>query len=236
MCSPSEFKCVHQDAKFDATDGSTRTALSVNQLSYSERATLAVGDPHMTGFLGQKFDFTGLDGEYYCLIKDDHIQVSLVRSRLLPIYVEHNPARRVIPAANVIHVTQDLLIPNIPNLHSNCFECVLLGLTTSVQICFAARHEPSFFSARDNIHYRVVRAGNRRRGLRPRHCCRGQRPPQTRQLRPDGLSPCLAEGALSVLLDGEERLFTPGSVSLGEQVMVSAANLPGACRSFGFET
>lgn len=36
-------------------------------------------DPHMTGFLGQKFDFTGLDGEWYCLIKDDHIQVSHIR-------------------------------------------------------------------------------------------------------------------------------------------------------------
>lgn len=53
---------------------------------------------------------------------------------------------------------------------------------------------------------------------------------------PEGLSPCLAEGALTVLLDGEEQLLAPGSVTLGEQVVVSAVNLPGACRSFGFET
>lgn len=48
-------------------------------------------------------------------------------------------------------------------------------------------------------------------------------------------SPCLADGALSVTLDGEEKLFAPGTVALGEAVTVSAANLPGACRSFGFE-
>lgn len=28
------------------------------------------GDPHMTGFRGQKFDFTGADGEWYCLVAD----------------------------------------------------------------------------------------------------------------------------------------------------------------------
>ncbi|CAM9145362.1 unnamed protein product [Ectocarpus sp. 6 AP-2014] len=27
-------------------------------------------DPHMTGFRGQKFDFTGVDGEWYCLVSD----------------------------------------------------------------------------------------------------------------------------------------------------------------------
>lgn len=48
-------------------------------------------------------------------------------------------------------------------------------------------------------------------------------------------SPCLADGSLRVLLDGEEALFSPGSVVLGEDVVVSAVNLPGACRSFGFE-
>ena len=50
-----------------------------------------------------------------------------------------------------------------------------------------------------------------------------------------GSSPCLADGSLSVVLDGEETLFGPGSVILGEDVEVSAVNLPGACRSFGFE-
>ena len=38
------------------------------------------GDPHMTGFLGQKFDFTGEDGQWYCLISDlPDIHVNMVR-------------------------------------------------------------------------------------------------------------------------------------------------------------
>ena len=52
---------------------------------------------------------------------------------------------------------------------------------------------------------------------------------------PAGVSPCLADGSLRVLLDGEEALLSPGALSLGLGVQVSAANLPGACRSFGFE-
>lgn len=50
-----------------------------------------------------------------------------------------------------------------------------------------------------------------------------------------GVSPCLADGSLNVFLDGEKALLGPGSVVLGENVVVSAVNLPGACRSFGFE-
>jgi len=52
---------------------------------------------------------------------------------------------------------------------------------------------------------------------------------------PDGVSPCLAEGALSVTLDGQKSLVSPGKVTLGPGVAISAVNLPGACRSFGFE-
>eukprot|EP00903_Cladosiphon_okamuranus_P005336 g5334.t1 len=38
-----------------------------------------------------------------------------------------------------------------------------------------------------------------------------------------------------VKLDGQESLISPGEVILGPGVAVSAVNLPGACRSFGFE-
>lgn len=31
----------------------------------------------MTGFLGQKFDFTGEDGAWYCLIADDQININM---------------------------------------------------------------------------------------------------------------------------------------------------------------
>lgn len=52
---------------------------------------------------------------------------------------------------------------------------------------------------------------------------------------PGGVSPCLADGSLSVVLDGRETLREPGSVMLGPDVEVFAVNLPGECRSFGFE-
>lgn len=35
------------------------------------------GDPHMTGFLGQKFDFTGDDGGWYALIADMGISINM---------------------------------------------------------------------------------------------------------------------------------------------------------------
>lgn len=47
---------------------------------------------------------------------------------------------------------------------------------------------------------------------------------------PAGVSPCLAEGTLSVLVDGEETLLQPGTVSVGPGVEISAVNLPGSCR------
>eukprot|EP00904_Undaria_pinnatifida_P007892 jgi/Undpi1/4232/HiC_scaffold_16.g07598.m1 len=37
------------------------------------------------------------------------------------------------------------------------------------------------------------------------------------------------------MLDGDEVLFAPGTASLAPGVEVTAANLPGECRSFGFE-
>lgn len=52
---------------------------------------------------------------------------------------------------------------------------------------------------------------------------------------PGGVFPCLADGSLDVVLDGHEELKAPGSVVLGRDVLISAANLPGECRSFGFE-
>lgn len=47
---------------------------------------------------------------------------------------------------------------------------------------------------------------------------------------PEGVSPCLADGALSVHVDGSEVLLAPGTVSVGPDLAVSATNLPGACR------
>ena len=47
---------------------------------------------------------------------------------------------------------------------------------------------------------------------------------------PVGVTPCLAEGALSVEVNGEEALLAPGTLWLAHDVAVSAVNLPGACR------
>ncbi len=50
------------------------------------------------------------------------------------------------------------------------------------------------------------------------------------------VSPCLADGALEVVIDGQEGMLpAPGKVVLAPDVTVEAVNLPGACRSFGFE-
>ena len=47
--------------------------------------------------------------------------------------------------------------------------------------------------------------------------------------------PCLANGALHVVIDGEEGLLAPGEVAVAPGISIAAVNLPGACRSFGFE-
>ena len=52
---------------------------------------------------------------------------------------------------------------------------------------------------------------------------------------PLGTSPCLADGALKVVVDGEEVLLAPGEVTVAPGVAIAAVNLPGACRTFGFE-
>ncbi|CAM9748361.1 unnamed protein product [Choristocarpus tenellus] len=45
--------------------------------------------------------------------------------------------------------------------------------------------------------------------------------------------PCIADGALSVIVDGDKAGL--GKVSLGGGVGVTAVNLPGECRPFWFE-
>ncbi|CAM9380344.1 unnamed protein product [Ectocarpus sp. 8 AP-2014] len=133
------------------------------------------GDPHMTGFLGQKFDFTGEDGGWYSVIADSNMNVNM---------------RVTSPVADLPEITY---ITGLSVLTTDTD-----GLEHSIVIEVAEPHNLD-------------------------SSC------------PAGVSPCLADGALVVLLDGEESLLAPGTVVLGGDVEVSAANLPGACRSFGFE-
>eukprot|EP00904_Undaria_pinnatifida_P007893 jgi/Undpi1/4233/HiC_scaffold_16.g07599.m1 len=134
------------------------------------------GDPHMTGFHGQKFDFTGEDGAWYALISD-------------------------LPS---VHVNMRVTAP-VPSLPEITYITGLSVLTTDSvgdehSIVISVKDPHSLDSA-----------------------C------QT-----DG-SVCLADGALSVVIDGEEELIAPGTAYLAQDVEVSAANIPGECRSFGFE-
>ena len=52
---------------------------------------------------------------------------------------------------------------------------------------------------------------------------------------PVGMSQCLANGALRVDVNGEEIILAPGQITVAPGIAIAAVNLPGACRSFGFE-
>ncbi|CAN0044628.1 unnamed protein product [Ectocarpus fasciculatus] len=142
----------------------------------NDKDVAACGDPHMTGFLGQKFDFTGEDGAYYALISD------------FPNF--HMNMRVTSPVASLPEIT---------------YITGLSLLTTDSD---------------GQIHSIVIEAKN---------------PHDIESSCPAGVSPCLADGSLRVMLDGKEELSAPGSVALADDVIVTAANLPGECRSFGFE-
>eukprot|EP00752_Nemacystus_decipiens_P003687 g3397.t1 len=138
--------------------------------------TGACGDPHMTGFLGQKFDFTGEDGDWYCLLDD-------------------GPS---------VHLNMRVTAP-VPALPQITYITGLSVITTDVQ------------GVDHTIEITVTD------------------PHSLDSSCPVGVFHCLANGALSVRLDGYESLVSPGEVTLGPGVAVSAVNLPGSCRSFGFE-
>ena len=130
----------------------------------------------MTGFRGQKFDFTGEDGSWYA----------------------------VLSALPGIHVNMRVTTP-VPSLPE---------ITYITGVSVRARDA-------DGVDHTIV--------------ITVADPHSLDSACPDGVSPCLAEGALDVRLDGETALLGPGEVVLGPGVAVSAVNLPGACRSFGFE-
>ncbi|CAM9500523.1 unnamed protein product [Ectocarpus sp. 8 AP-2014] len=130
----------------------------------------------MTGFLGQKFDFTGEDGGYYALISD------------------------------------------FPNMHMNMR--VTSPVPSLPEITYITGLSLLTTDANGEIHSIVIEVKN---------------PHDIESACPAGVSPCLADGSLKVTLDGKEELSAAGSVALADDVTVTAVNLPGACRSFGFE-
>ena len=130
----------------------------------------------MTGFLGQKFDFTGEDGAWYCLVND-------------------GPSMHL----NMRVTSPVLSVPQITYITG------LSMITTDTQ---GVDHTIEIFV---------------------------NDPHNLQSACPAGASPCLADGALTVKLDGRDSLVAPGEVTLGPGVAISAVNLPGACRTFGFE-
>ncbi|CAB1119283.1 unnamed protein product [Ectocarpus sp. CCAP 1310/34] len=130
----------------------------------------------MTGFRGQKFDFTGQDGGWYSVHSD------------MPRIHLNMRARSLVPS-----------VPEITYITG-------LGITTT--------------DANGLDHTIVITVTD---------------PHSLDSACPVGVSPCLADGALTVQLDGKHALLAPGEVLFGPQVAISAVNLPGACRSFGFE-
>lgn len=134
------------------------------------------GDPHMTGFRGQKFDFTGEDGGWYA----------------------------VVSALPAIHLNMRVTSP-VPSLPEITY---ITGI--SIQATDAGGVDHTIIISVADPH--SLDSG----------CS-------------EEVSPCLAEGALNVEIDGEIALLGPGEIVLGPDVAISAVNLPGECRSFGFE-
>eukprot|EP00903_Cladosiphon_okamuranus_P020097 g18457.t1 len=136
----------------------------------------ACGDPHMTGFRGQKFDFTGNDGGWYALLSVlDGVHLNM---------------RVTSPVPSVPEITYITGIAIKATDHAGVDHTIVIAVTD---------------------------------------------PHNLESSCPVEIAPCLAEGALTVQLDGETALLSPGENFLGPGVAISAANLPGACRSFGFE-
>ena len=130
----------------------------------------------MTGFYGQKFDFTGHNGAWYAVLSDP-------RS---------------------MHVNMRVTSP-MPSLQQ---------ITYITGISLLTKDD-------EGVEHTVVIAVKEPNSLDS--AC------------PKNVYPCLADGALEVVIDGNEELISPGEVSVGPGVQVTAVNIPGECRSFGFE-
>ena len=132
-------------------------------------------DPHMKGLRGQTIDWSGIDGGWYNMVKDDHAEF-LVNVRLTAPLPEEFPDRQLITGLSVLSKGHSLIIEveNPYDIDTN--------------------------------------------GCSP------------------GISPCLANGGLRAIVDGEEvesLLRFSRDEYVVDGITVSASNLPAECRQFG---
>ena len=135
-----------------------------------------IGDPHMRGLRGQRIDWSGVDGAWYSLIKDDNAELN-VNVRLTAPLPEEFPDRQLVTGLTVMSQGHSLTI-EVKNPY-----------TVDTDGC------------------------------------------------PAGVSPCLANGGLRVVVDGQEEdelLGFSRQVPVVDGTMsMSASNLPVECRQFG---
>ncbi|CAM9292956.1 unnamed protein product [Ectocarpus sp. 8 AP-2014] len=134
------------------------------------------GDPHMAGLLGQRINWSGVDGGWYSLIKDDNADLN-VNVRVTAPLPDEFPDRQLMTSLAVVSEGHSLVIQ------------VANPYTIDTDGC------------------------------------------------PERVSPCLANGGLSIIVDGQEvdellRFSREMPVADGAMT-VSASNLPVECRQFG---
>eukprot|EP00752_Nemacystus_decipiens_P006653 g5981.t1 len=136
----------------------------------------SVGDPHMRGLRGQMIDWSGVDGGWYSLIKDDHADVH-INVRLTAPLPDEFPHRQLQTSLAVLSKGHSLVI-EVKNPY-----------TIDTDGC------------------------------------------------PEGISPCLANGGLRVIVDDQEidelLQFSRQVLAADDTIFVSASNLPVECRQFG---
>eukprot|EP00752_Nemacystus_decipiens_P003998 g3662.t1 len=133
-------------------------------------------DPHMQGLRGQTIDWSGVDGGWYSLVKDDNAELS-INVRLTAPLADSFPDRQLVTGLTVISEGHSLTI-EVENPY-----------TVDTTGC------------------------------------------------PDGVSPCLANGGLRIIVDGQEHAellrFSRQVPVADGAITLSASNLPVECRQFG---
>ncbi|CAM9783140.1 unnamed protein product [Ectocarpus fasciculatus] len=134
------------------------------------------GDPHMRGLRGQTINWSGVDGGWYSLIKDDNVDLN-VHVRVTAPLPDEFPDRQLMTGLALLSEGHSVVI-DVQNPYT-------------------------------------IHTGG----------C------------PEGVSPCLANGGLRIIVDGQEvddLLRFSRQVTVADGIMtMSASNLPVECRQFG---